>query len=136
MFRKFNVMKKYIYYIAILIGISISCQSQETKKVSVVTFEEFTKQVIGKDVQLIDLRTDREYKAGFIDDAIQMNFFEKETFLKQIESLDKNKSVYIYCHSGGRSGRASKLLQEKGFQKIVDYAGGYSEWIVKSKLKK
>lgn len=129
-------MIKKIYYITFLIFISLSCTSQDKTTVSVITFEEFQKQVIGKDVQLIDLRTDKEYKLGTIDDAVQMNFFEKEKFLAQIETLDKKKPIYIYCHSGGRSGRATKLLQEKGFQKIYDYSGGYSEWNVKSKLKK
>tara|TARA_R110002073_G_scaffold14554_1_gene59273 strand:- start:41707 stop:42096 length:390 start_codon:yes stop_codon:yes gene_type:complete len=129
-------MIKKTYYIAFLILISLSCASEDKASVSVITFEEFQKQVIGKDVQLIDLRTDKEYNQGTIDDAVQMNFFEKDTFLKQIETLDKKKSIYIYCHSGGRSSRASKLLQEKGFQKIYDYSGGYSEWSLKSKLEK
>lgn len=117
----------------LFILMTVSCASQDTRIASTITYEEFKKQVIGKDVQLIDLRTDSEYKAGFIDDAIQMDFREKEDFLKQIKTLNKKKPVYIYCHSGGRSGRASKLLQEKGFQKIFDYSGGYSEWNSKSK---
>jgi len=127
-----------LYCMLILAFGTVSCQQKQPQKqsqakASVITFDQLMEQVIGKEVQLIDLRTDDEYKAGFIDDAIQMNFLEKETFIQQIETLDKSKPVYVYCHSGGRSGRATKLLKEKGFLQIFDYSGGYSEWSVKSK---
>ena len=127
-----------LYCMLILAFGTLSCQQKQPQKqsqakASVITFDQLMEQVIGKEVQLIDLRTDDEYKAGFIDDAIQMNFLEKETFIQQIETLDKSKPVYVYCHSGGRSGRATKLLKEKGFLQIFDYSGGYSEWSVKSK---
>ncbi|WP_299051249.1 rhodanese-like domain-containing protein [uncultured Polaribacter sp.] len=112
----------------IIFFISFSCYPQKNENVFIIDYKEIKESVIGKEVQLIDLRTDKEYKGGFIDDAVQMNFLDTANFLKQIEKLDKNKPIYIYCHSGGRSSRASKLLSKKGFTKIYDFSGGYKSW--------
>jgi len=85
--------------------------------------------VVGKNVQLIDVRTMEEYEAGHIDDALNFNIIDSETFVKQIENLNKNEPVYLYCKMGGRSSRAADILKEKGFTKICDYSGGYNDWV-------
>lgn len=95
------------------------------KKIPINTIKE---EVIGKDVQFIDVRTNMEYKKGYIDDAVNMNFLDRKRFKEQTESLDKSKPVYLYCKSGTRSYHASKLLQSLGFETINDYSGGWDEW--------
>lgn len=84
---------------------------------------------------MVDIRTPGEYKAGYIDDAINIDFMNLENFSIQFEKLDKTKPVYIYCHSGVRSRNASNKLLTLGFTKIYDYKGGYKEWS-KNKSKK
>jgi len=108
---------------------SFSCFSQQHEDRIPLNYKEFKAHILGKKVQLIDLRTDVEYNAGFIETAIQMNFLETATFLKQIESLDKEQPVYIYCRSGNRSRSASKVLLKKGFAKVYDFTGGYTSWV-------
>ena len=68
----------------IILLTSLSCISQKSEKITILNYNNFKKSVVSKNVQLIDLRTDKEYKNGFIDDAIQMNFLETEKFIKQI----------------------------------------------------
>ena len=41
--------------------------------------------------------------------------------------MDKSQPVYLYCFGGGRSRRASQLLDSLGFSKIYDYSG-HSDW--------
>lgn len=48
--------------------------------------------------------------------------------MQQMEKLDKEKPVYIYCRSGGRSGKAAKQLADEGFTEIYDLDGGILEW--------
>lgn len=84
----------------------------------------------GKDVQLVDVRTPREYELGHIDGAINYNVKDSLTFLKQISVLNKKKPVYLYCKMGGRSNKAAQILKEKGFLTIFDYSGGYDDWIL------
>ena len=85
--------------------------------------------VKGNNVQLVDVRTPEEYAAGYIGEAVNYNIIDSETFLRQIEGLDKEEPVYLYCKMGGRSNRAAILLKEKGFTAIYDYSGGYNDWV-------
>lgn len=105
----------------------VSCNTQQDgviKKIDKTTVEA---EVIGKDVQWVDVRTPKEYANGHIDDALNFNVNDS-SFLKQIEVLDKGKPVYLYCKMGGRSARAAQILKKEGFLEIYNYTGGYDEW--------
>ncbi len=105
-----------------------SCKSQSDKEVISVDGKHMVANVLGKDVQLIDVRTSREYNAGHIEGAINYNVMDKERFMEQISALNKNEPVYLYCKAGVRSKNAAELLKEEGFVKIFDYSGGYADW--------
>ncbi len=81
--------------------------------------------LIGK-IELIDIREPYEYKSGSIKTAKNIpmgNLLENpEKFLM------KDKTYYIMCQSGGRSGRTTKLLEKQGFQ-VVDVAGGMGSYV-------
>ena len=118
---------KYIIII-ITLFFTVSCKSQNSKQTTKVNIEFLQKEVIGKDVQLVDVRTAKEYNAGHIDDAINIDITDKGNFKKEISKLDKSKPIYIYCHMGGRSNRASKVLTTEGFKEIYDFSGGWNAW--------
>ena len=86
-------------------------------------------EVVGKAVLLIDVRTQKEFNAGHIEDAVNYDIIDSEAFLLQIADLDKDRPVYLYCKRGVRSGRAAKLLKKEGFTRIYDYSGGYNDWV-------
>ena len=86
------------------------------------------KELLSKNkIQLIDVRTPKEIKGGFIETAIFIDFYEDDFIIKTIKVLDKNKPVYVYCKSGGRSGKTTKILKEKGFE-VYNVLGGYNKW--------
>lgn len=118
---------KYIIALCALLLVT-SCKGQDTAHTTKINIETLQKDVIGKDVQLIDVRTAKEYKAGHIDDAINIDIRNGSAFREEVAKLDKTKPIYIYCHSGGRSNRASKILEELGFKEIYDFSGGWSTW--------
>lgn len=107
----------------------LACKSGDSQTITLVDNVFIENEVVGKDVQLVDVRTEEEYESGHIDDAVNFNIIDSETFLNQIETLDKNEPVYLYCKMGGRSNRAANILKEKGFTKIFDYSGGYNDWV-------
>lgn len=80
-----------------------------------------------KNLQLIDVRTSGEFKAGYIKGAINIDYFG-EDFQMEIKKLDKSKPIAVYCGVGGRSGSTLKVLQDLGFKKIYDLDGGISLW--------
>ena len=97
-------------------------------KTTVIDLETLKTEAIGKDVQLIDVRTANEYNSGHIDDAVNIDIMNNATFEQEVQKLDKSKPVFLYCKLGGRSKKASKKLEELGFEKIYDFSGGYSAW--------
>jgi len=82
------------------------------------------------DIQLIDVRTPKEYSEGHLKGAVNINFHDDD-FIVQMSKLDKDKEIYIYCRSGSRSGRAASKLKEQGFTKIFDLQGGIKNWNAK-----
>jgi len=42
--------------------------------------------------------------------------------------IDKNKEIFVYCHSGARSYNACKILEQLGFKTVYNLIGGISEW--------
>ncbi|MEM9077291.1 MAG: rhodanese-like domain-containing protein [Bacteroidota bacterium] len=114
--------------ILLVLAISISCKSSSAQEVVRIDGQYIMDEVIGKEVQLVDVRSQAEYKSGHIDDAVNMNVMDRKRFIQQIEALDKEEPVYLYCKSGVRSKNAAELLKKEGFSKIFDYSGGYDDW--------
>ena len=107
--------------------VMISCNSRKEGTIQKIDRATVEAEVIGKEVQWIDVRTPQEYNAGHIDDAVNFDI-KGESFVEQINTLDKNQPVYLYCRRGGRSNRAAEILKSEGFKEIYDYTGGYEEW--------
>lgn len=74
-------------------------------------------------VVVLDVRTPAEYATGHVRGAKNVDFRAPD-FAQQIAQLDTTKTYMLYCASGNRSGQASKLMQAKGFPKVVD-AGAF-----------
>lgn len=110
------------------IGTFFNCKAQSNEVVSIVDVATFKKALsTNPDIQLIDVRTPKEYDAGHIENATLIDYFSDD-FKAKVQELDKEKPVYLYCKSGHRSGNSSKILAELGFTEIVDLKGGYMAW--------
>ncbi len=121
------MIKRYLPFFILLVFIC-AIDAQEAPKVSIIDITVFKEAVIGKDVQLIDIRTSKEYSAGYIDDARNISIADIDNFNAQFSKLNKEKPVYLYCYSGVRSNRASKKLLAMGFKYVYDFKGGYKAW--------
>lgn len=78
-------------------------------------------------IQLLDVRTVEEYKAGAIPNARQLDMRSAD-FIDQAERLlDKSRPVAVYCRGGGRSRIAAWQLVDKGF-KVYNLDKGFDSW--------
>jgi rhodanese-related sulfurtransferase len=102
--------------------------AQSSDAISVLNKNQFAEAIQGKKVVLVDVRTPEEYSEGFIEGAINIDYFNQQSFIKQISALDKKEPVYLYCRSGNRSMKAARQLVSLGFEKVYDLAGGYMAW--------
>lgn len=82
--------------------------------------------------QVVDVRTPQEWNEGIIEGAMKANFYDAD-FKTQLEKLDKEKPVAVYCKVGGRSGQAMSMLQEMGFKEVYNLKGGMDAWKSASK---
>lgn len=77
-------------------------------------------------VEIIDIREPYEYKSGSLKTAknIPMGNLVNEPD----KYLNKEKTYYIMCQSGGRSHSACKVLQKQGFT-VINVAGGMGSYV-------
>jgi len=71
---------------------------------------------------LIDVRTNAEWSEGHIETAVHIPL---DTILDNIELAASNKeqTIYLYCGSGRRSGKAEKALQSMGYINAKNIGG-------------
>lgn len=102
-------------------------ENGNTSIASNVDVKEFKKLIDSKEGQLLDVRTPEEVAEGYIENAHNYDIYDAQ-FKSQLEKLDKNKPVYVYCRSGGRSGRAMEEMLGMGFKEIYNLEGGIGAW--------
>ncbi len=79
------------------------------------------------DIVILDVRTEREYRQdGRLKGAKLIPLQELEERLDELESYKKGP-ILVYCRSGHRSVKASRLLAERGFRP-VNIRGGIIGW--------
>ena len=77
---------------------------------------------------LIDVRTPGEFRKSHAPGAVNYNFLAFH-FGRDVDSLDRHKTAYIYCHTCHRSPFAGKIMKRKGFTRVYDLKGGFSQWL-------
>jgi rhodanese-related sulfurtransferase len=75
---------------------------------------------------LLDVRTAAEFQSERIPSAINIDLVNSG-FLKQIATLNKTKTYFVYCRSGGRSGQACSIMSKEGLN-VYNLSGGISNW--------
>jgi thioredoxin len=117
-------MKKY----SVLILFLVLCMSPAFAQV--LDVESFSSKIAEMpQALLLDVRTSGEFGGGHLPHASNIDF-RSEGFATEIDKLDKNRPVLIYCLSGGRSAQAAELMRAKGFQ-VTELKGGYLKWTTK-----
>ena len=127
---------KYLVSLLFLTTTIMSCaQKPNQKNVTdqkmamdlTVDAAKFSKAIAVQGAQILDVRTAGEYQSGHIANALQANWLDPKEFKNRTQHLDKSKTVYIYCQSGGRSASAQTVLLQEGYQ-VVNLEGGISNW--------
>ena len=76
-------------------------------------------------IQFLDVREPEEVEIGYIPETlhIPLNFIPYS-----LEKIPKDETLIVYCHHGMRSLKAVEYLKAKGFDNVVNLAGGIHEW--------
>ena len=81
--------------------------------------------LIGK-VELIDIREPYEYTNGSLKSA--KNIPMGNLLSEPNKYLNKEKTYYIMCQSGARSGRTCRALVKQGFN-VINISGGMGSYV-------
>ncbi|SHM08932.1 HesA/MoeB/ThiF family protein [Flavobacterium saccharophilum] len=99
---------------------------EEKYKVTENQIEEIDAEVIlneidNDEVLFLDVRNEEELPKLNFKNGIQIPLIKLEN---EIEKLNPNNTIYIYCQSGIRSNIAAELLQKKNFKNVKSIVGG------------
>jgi len=61
---------------------------------------------------IIDVRTESEWNTGHLEGALHL---EWQDILNISSDIKKDEEIFLYCRSGNRSGKATKILLEAGY---------------------
>ena len=111
----------------ILLMLVLSEIQQRLSNTREVSPAEATRLVNHEHAVLIDMRADKDYRAGHIINAISAPLADG----KVPESLEKyrNKPVIVYCQRGQRSTGYCSQLGKQGFESVYNLQGGLNNWL-------
>jgi len=90
--------------------------------ISVDTEELSLEQKHGKNIGILDVRKPSEYEQSYVEGA---EFNTLAHLQENLDSIDKEKDVYVYCAGGYRSVIACSLLKANGYHRVNNVYGGF-----------
>ena len=99
-----------------------------SKKVDVISMNEFQDKILDQKTIVLDVRTEEEYYGplGHIDGAILIPINELENRLIELDKYRDN-TIYVVCRSGNRSGFGKDILNNNNFT-AINVDGGMLQW--------
>lgn len=76
------------------------------------------------EINVLDVRKASEYQSEHVDDEKVVNV-PLDGINESFTQLDKNKTYHIHCAGGYRSMITASILKARGFDKVIDVAGGF-----------
>lgn len=88
-----------------------------------ISAETFASKAKASELNILDVRKDGEYQSSHIENV---QHFSLDLINENMNQIDKNKTYYIHCAGGYRSVIAASILKARGFNNLIDIAGGFN----------
>ncbi|MGA7830849.1 MAG: rhodanese-like domain-containing protein [Terracidiphilus sp.] len=90
-----------------------------------ITVKELKRRIdAGENPYILDVREPFEYVIAHIGGRlIPMNEIPR-----RLAEIDREREIIVHCHHGVRSQRVAEFLQQQGFPRVVNLAGGINAW--------
>ncbi len=99
----------------------------DASQVHQLSASQFNNIIKEKDGILLDVRTEREFNSGHLENSGQLNFYAPD-FAQSLLKLPKDKPIYLYCNTGSRSNIAAQYLIRNGYTQVYNLQRGIMEW--------
>jgi len=130
-FKLSSVNKGLITVVSLITTLSVHGQQanhpyvQKTPNkivVTILTSNTLLTEIAQGKAYLVDVRTPEEFNKQHLKYAQNINIRSAD-FDAQVKKLGKDKNIYLYCHSGNRSGKATDSLQMLGYTRSYNIGG-------------
>lgn len=118
----FNYFFTFIFFMLFSCGLNGDSSINQMNSDELLDFIEINNAI------LVDVRTQDEYNSGYIENSLNIDYLSND-FSENIEKLDKNIPIILYCRSGKRSSMSANKLSKLGFKEIYNLDGGILKWI-------
>ena len=108
-------------------AVTVAESGDQTIGFGLVSAEQAAALAVDDSITVIDVRTPEEFAEGHLAGATMIDFYS-DTFADQMAALDPDGTYLLYCRSGNRSGQATALLSQLGFEQVYDIDGGVLAW--------
>ncbi|TBN00419.1 MBL fold metallo-hydrolase [Hyunsoonleella flava] len=97
---------------------------KDIETITSISAEEFANQFKNDSIHVLDVRKDGEFSSEHLEgDNVQ--HFALDYINDNMNSIDKEKRYHLHCAGGYRSVIAASILKARGFDNLVDIAGGF-----------
>ena len=75
------------------------------------------KTVLQENAFLVDVRTPQEFSSGSAKNAVNIPL---SSIGNELDKFKNKQNIVVFCRSGNRSSQAKKILEQNGFQNVID----------------
>ncbi|MDZ7808158.1 MAG: rhodanese-like domain-containing protein [Gracilimonas sp.] len=91
-----------------------------------ISIDEFKEKYAEVPGVVIDVRTQEEYEEGHLLKTDKQLDLMNGEFKESLSELDIDKTYYLYCRTGNRSGQAARMMKSEGFENVYN-VGGFND---------
>jgi sulfur-carrier protein adenylyltransferase/sulfurtransferase len=74
---------------------------------------------------LLDVREPFERELAAVEPSLHIPMREVAS---RLDEIPRDRTVVVYCHSGGRSALVAGYLEHHGFSAVANLSGGIDRW--------
>ncbi|UNY99036.1 MBL fold metallo-hydrolase [Zhouia spongiae] len=94
---------------------------KDIDRIDSIDAQEFEKRYT-PELEILDVRKPGEFESTHLKTATNLPL---DFLSENMNKIDKNNEYYVHCAGGYRSVIAASILKARGFDKLIDIAGGY-----------
>ena len=103
-----------------------SCVKSNPETIPTLSSHQGEKLLSNHNYIFIDVRTKQEHDTSHIPNSTHFSIESLESRIDEIEKY-KEKKIVVYCRSGNRSSKGTKILIKYGFE-AMNLSGGMLQW--------
>ncbi len=96
---------------------------KEVDTIVSISVDEFSNRLAkGEAKKVVDVRKPTEFLSQHVENAVN---FPLDYINSNMKKLDKKETYFLHCKGGYRSMVTASILKSRGFEKLIDIAGGW-----------